>query len=795
MQAKSGRIVALVALGWHVHVLEPLETFGLTCSSEIDSFELTWNIRMNGTRRTLLPVSLALFCSAGFALLIHSWQPRTFHPYDIAFDLQWLNAFALCFLALVAYIWSGRSRTRTRVWWTLAGLTVWGTVSLALILHGTDFPWNGFWGDQGFRIAMIRRFMTYDFFTDFYHSDLPPFYPPFFFWGAAILGRLFDAAPHLMLKVGTTLLYTVGPILAYWLWRKTVTPLRAGCITVVTFLIHPTIIMSAPHEFIAMTLFIPWWLAYVDSAAVARKTSSWVFGGILGGLLFMTYYYPFFIGALAMLWRLGRVFRGKWRGSAELREVAGGIKVLLVAAIASSPFWLPLLVSMLSNDAHSSQNRWFHTGYANLGLMFLDITWEGLLSLAGLLLVIMYRQRPENAALLRLVGGILGVLLIGFVLGNLDMPILYVKAKELGYRVAGACGGLLVAYAFVVCRRGQLRTVVRAAALLLMLIPLNGMTRIVTHKPTKLARTTTVRLQELLATEDMYNKTVLTDIIELPVFTPAYFFISPGENVSHPAAELKHRLDFLLDLQALEEPYLFWLALRHNRWTPIDYVAAAGRGDPIQVRVNVTNYPDRFKPVHVRYPRSLVGDTSLFSVVGTTRFICLSAQAPSRPIDRKIDFPDDLVDQYRLHRIRAQLSHEGRALFDSALTWDPSPWHLYFDQPGRGYQFSEHVSLVSVAGRPSGDSLLIVFAMRITGEVKEDYRVFLHAFPGQGANAFRNYDFSLAAPSRGWQVGEVVLLSRRLPLTAEINRIGFGLFNDKGRMGEGFDCQIGLGTE
>jgi hypothetical protein len=316
------------------------------------------------------------------------------------------------------------------------------------------------------------------------------------------------------------------------------------------------------------------------------------------------------------------------------------------------------------------------------------------------------------------------------------------------------------------------------------------MTKIVTQKPTEVARTTTVRLRELSATEDLRDKTVLTDILELPIFTPGYLFVSPGEHYSHPAGELRHRLDFLLDLQDLDEPYLFWMALRYNRWVPIDHLAAAGRGDPIRIRVNVCNYPERFKSVYVQYAKSLRSDTSLFSPIGSTRFVRLSSQPPIDYYENKIDYPDDPIAQYQLFRIRSQLSDEGRRLFDAYLTRELTPWEHHFDQPGRGHEFSENVDLLSVASRPVGDSLLVVFALRVTGEVKEDFRVFLHIYPGEAGHAFSNFDFSPSVPTRSWQAGEIVILSRRLPQTLCISRIHFGLFNDKGRMGKGFGCQF-----
>lgn len=569
----------------------------------------------------LIPAAaLSILIVAGIRLLFYSVPGKAFTEELLIYDCIRLDFWALLFWFAMVTIWCSKLPQKTKAWLLVSGLSIYGLVTVSLILDGTPFSINAYWGDQKFRTAMVMRYMNSLWTVDMYYKDLPTFYPPLYYFILAIGSKISSLEAFRMLKIGSQLIYLVGPFVLYFMWRKLVTPLQAFLITLFTFLfcsigkIPPLV---SPHAFVGNSLFIPWWLHYVEG--VGRRKVDWrhiAIGGLIGGVIFVTYYFAFFLGGLLIVVRL--VPKGKhafWRYVGQFDwKVSGG--VLVGAAVVSSVYWLPLMISSLTNGYDPAQQRWHHLGSTGILFLFTAVTIPGILFLCGIVCSLRRPKAPINRALLLLTGATCLFYLLGTFLGGINKPVNLVKANEFVTYLAGPFVGLMVAGLMRWSqRRGKHRFVIPVLIAVLVPVFLHNFNAVAKKKMVRTARTAKVPswYRGKGKIDLPVGSVVLTDREELFAFLPAYAFIANNEHYSHPGSRFKQRFDFLNLLQDIDDPFLFHLALRHNAFDPIDYFIPRLKDGEFEVLVSLSNYPNKHSRQYLRFDTTLVASSDLFA--------------------------------------------------------------------------------------------------------------------------------------------------------------------------------------
>lgn len=745
------------------------------------------------------PAFAFLVCSA--ALFVSTMDTRSYDPLNVVWDTQWLNALAIGFCMLAVLIWRGPIDEHRRRLLTLGCFSLFGLVAVSLVFNGTPYGYNSYWGDQKFRQAMILKFSTFWRPQDFYYHDRPPFYPPLYFWLLSLWGRIFSVEYFKLLKVGLQLIFLFGPLTVYWFWARVVSKHQAFWIALAVFSLSGLYYhspLSIPHEFIAASIFIPWWLYYVER--VRRVKTNWRFylvGGLFGAAVLMTYYYAFLVGGLWLLVRHARVIAARLRNRPYDGKPVIAWKVLALTALFSAPYWLPLAISMAAFGNHASQREWFHVDYAGLHFLFLKFSFPGVLFFLGLIYVFRRRVAAANRSVLALVWSSAGIYVIGYVLGNMGQPILYIKANEFLSMMIGVTTGLMLAGLIRWDRRTRrARGAFGLIALILFLICCHDFSGVIRTKEVETARKSS-QMDWGTDAEEMAARSgsvFLTANELLPSFFPVFVFNAINQHYSHNASQYLARHQMLLLLEKVQDPVIFHTVLRHNVYDRVDYFMPRAADNQFELWSNLSRYPDRFVARNIRFPMSTVADTAMF-IPMKGEYLYQLADRDDLVTERTwhkafSSRTDSLVFLYYVHLLKSHLNPTGARLLDSYLPIDTTGWvRLDIDASsmisGPEFKLVPDPYLVTMK-----DSRALLLAVEAQDQISADYRVFLHLYPSESGRLFDNFDFTTQSPSSRWQIRDREVCCRLLPINSKYERLHVGLFNDNGRSGPGWTLKI-----
>lgn len=752
--------------------------------------------RWIGIRQISQTVLWVCYLALGGFLITYAWPSRVFNDIDLIYDLMWLDVWVIAFLVLAVAIWLLSASTRLSIYSTLLAFSIFGVVTTCLVFAGTDYSINGFSGDQQFRQAMILKFMTWGWLGDFYYKDLPVFYPPLYYFLLSIVARLMALEAVQMLKVGSMLIYLLGPFALFWLWRKVVSPVKAFCITVATFLIcssgsvYPYLV---PHAFLADSAFIPWWLHYVEGVN-RRSRRSWLWyaaGSVIGGCLFATYFYAFFIGGFLLLVRgVAGVLWRPLRASASHFDWWRAVRILVGAAVVSAPFWLPLFLSIAEFGGDRSRGGWHHAGNTGIRLAFMNFTIPGVLFLTGIGYCARRYRTPLSQGLLLLLGAAVLFLGVGSLLGGLDMPINRTKTPQFVLMMAGPFVGLLFASLLRLGGRlRKVRLVVLPILLTAVLILTNGFTGVARSGPVRRARTAGHPTWNTDAQEmaDRVGSVFLSGHSVLSSFYPVYGFMSMNEHYSHPASRFLARHNLLCRLQEIDDPALFHLALRHNAFDAIDYFMPLSDNGKVAIQVNLSNYPNRHCTKRLFFAAAVVLDTLLFEKVTGD---LLYEVRPVPEVSYELNLAGSLSDRDSLmalaqaRSLRSQLDEVGQDLLDTEAGVDWSGWSDMVVDGGSEW-LGGKVNLLNVSVVADGDSLHLFSALQATKKLPSNYRAYLHVYKA-GEAGFASHDFQVPVPTARWEQWDIHWCRQSIPRPPNGSKIHLGLFDDTGPLGSGF---------
>ncbi len=629
--------------------------------------------------------------------------------------------------------------------------------------------------------------------SDFYYKDLPTFYPPLYYFLQSLYARIFSVEAYKMAKIGQMLIFALLPFILFYFWRRIVTPLQAGLITLFAFLYSNyagSLQYFSPHSFVAYALFIPWWLFYIER--ITKPVATWKFyisGGIIGALLFATYFYAFFIGAVWLFLRFTYVQLSRRRSRPGGYSLAGALRVLAASALFSAPYWLPVIFSIVKNGIDRSRGGWYHIGYPGIDFQFIIFSFEGLALLIGIIFIFRRVQRPLNLSLAVFVLTVLIIHFLGSLSGALGISINLAKSTDLfTHQLAAPIIGLWLTGLY---RKEKLfHSTIRVTPILicaLLLVFMNNLSGIAKSDATKKARTADVPnwntdYEEMQARK---GSVFLNGNYEFQSFYPVYSFLTLNELYSHPASRYFQRYEFLYHLQSIKDPYLFNLFLQHNIFDKVDFFMPQNIDGKVGVRAAFSNYPNKGYIKTLRFEPGCIKDTALFTKVTGDNLYEVRAWSGSylnkAGANRFGSQSDSLVYLAHVKELSKMLNPDAGNLMESYTGLDLTNWKSVIMEKA-GHHFSDSVILSECLLVNSPDSIYFIYKFECREDLIGQYKIYLHLFDSTGTR--HNFDFAAHPGTDNWKKWDFVILAKSVPNNWASFRFSTGLYNRDKQLGE-----------
>lgn len=744
-------------------------------------------------------IAMALLAIAGWWIANRAMMPGGNSPESIIYHYMLLDAWNLILVAVIVVLWFLRSSPSTKATFLFVAIGLYGVVALVLVFAPSQFPDNGYWGDQKFRIAMIEHFMASGTLSDYYYKGLPIFYPPVYYYALALLGKLADQPGYKMAQVGLGLIFILAPVCIYVLWRKVLTTVPALVVTGAVILLDiggSFMLVAVPHAFLSNSLFVPWCLHYIMGIGSARQYGwkQWLAGSVVGAVILATYFYPFIllgfgltIGATIAIIRRDRL-------KAIIRNWPRALAITLGVGLFSSFYWLPNVVAVLKFGMDRSRGDWYHATSGGLGFPFLEFNWIGIIGLVAIG-VALWRWRTQTLrALLCLLAASLALFLIGSVLGALDISINLTKDREFTWALLTPLIGLaFYAFARKAVRRPGGQVAVGGVLAILMLLCVRGMTTLAHDSSIERARSSSVPDFGLTGQSraKMTNKVLLSSNEECYAFLPAKAFLNINEHYAHPASQFALRYDFLSHLCKISDPALFHYALRHNRFDAVDYILPERKGDSVFLYVALSNYPNGLTLKQLSFPAKYLDDTLLYRRVEKSGIYAVqdTDEDDSAAAAGVTGFVGSIEELSDLLAVRNRLNVEGQATAMLAPGSNDMKTTTCLN-PIEPMWFDKELLLIDCNAISWRDTIYIVMTFRKNRPIFEPTRIYLHLYTQPDKAEFENYDFPPLISVDQWKIGDLVMLSRAFPYPGSPTGFVLGVFDLHGPRGRSFNGHL-----
>jgi hypothetical protein len=526
----------------------------------------------------------------------------------------------------------------------------------ALVLSANDFAPFGASLDQSTRTALITKYAHHWSWVDFAYKGLPVYYPPLSFWVVGRLAALLSIAPWKMLKVDLLATAFLVPVFSWPLWRRLVGRTAAiGAVIGGVLLFQP---WYRPHAWLGVALFIPWWLWGVLGIGreAPRSRAALVVAAVLGAALFCIYYFPFFIGAIMLVLVLALRRPAAARGVAlPPEDPKQAVFVLGGAALLSTPYWVPIVIAVLRNGAQVAFNRWYTPDYVDLRFRFLTVDVIGVAMLFGLVyLLVTARRSVVSLALLGLLAASLVYYVADYAGVLTNFPLLSFQTNDVVDAVLAAGAGLGAAHVWRLARaseplrarlgRGGVTAVCSVVAVVvsfsLVQTAIKGIPYVTQQRESHVPTQALDDFQRATGGHTT-NSVVLTDVTELPVYLPLYVFNWWNAHYMNPPARFNDRSAFLKRLSGETDPQAFAVALLHNVYDRIDYVALrTSPAGPFQYQFADDAFPRGVVERTFTYQQALFG-SSAFRRVDTASFTVFLIRRHRDPLRALRSCPSD----------------------------------------------------------------------------------------------------------------------------------------------------------
>ena len=534
----------------------------------------------------------------------------------------------LCFF-LLAGIWWYRRKGPLLGYALLAGLSL--AVTYLILIVGSQLTWWGLQGDEIFVTANLRRMAGFDWFSDFFYAQLPPFYPPLYFWLVGGFAGMLGLNGIRAAQLGVCAVLFFTPVVAY-LWQRwqqqadaPADPLPAWRHLVVALSVllvsDWTAVIFKPYEYLSAVLVVLWTASLLQhlTHCSGRDRCTWRYG-LTGGLLLLTYHFWFFIAVIAVALHLA-LFPKFFLLKCKKLSLIGG----LMAAV-SAAYTIPLVLSFARYGIENWQSAFFIFSDFDFYLPFTAPSVFGLFSTVGIVTILALRRRPYVAALgLLLVACYLWQLLNAFGLIFFSQTMLPSKPFLFlgGATLSVAAGYGIGEWA---SRRLRTRTTMLGAFLLAWVLvssQLLGGAFLNRSEVREQLRAMQQPLRaefaeiipQLSAVLELQNLTILSSgVPQLSAYLPLHYYISYNAHFSHPAAEFSKRLEYLRWLAASATPQEFAQRVQHPAVGTIDALLLYKHADYYPLLFWVDAFPNGGRELEIRIPARLI-DRQYFDTV------------------------------------------------------------------------------------------------------------------------------------------------------------------------------------
>ncbi len=780
---------------------------------------------------SLISFSLSALCTLALYFLIeHAPVTIATHPWlDV-----WLEVALVTLVGLLLLIFALPLRDPLRFELAVGVVSLFLTATLALVLKNTEFTVGAVTGDQRFYTYSVTKFATYAGYVDAVYRDLPTFYPPLYYYILGRLAALFHIEPFHIMKTGLLVTTFAMPYFSTWLWRRVVDYKLAVAAAFVLLFYQ---LWFKPAEWLTLVLFIPWWLYWVEDVRQQRPTQWrkqmrwWLIGGLLGALLFQTYYYWFFIGGVSLVLKLAVAWLKRAKDTVWQLNIRNAIMMLASAALLSSFYWGPYLYSMYTTGGWDPlQNRWLSDGKIPLPLPFLDESISGVLLLSGLIyLVLSAGGNRVSRSLLNLVIAVYIWAALGYVGILTDHPLLTFRAYPvIDYLLAlAALLGLLRLWhenlwqRLVPAATVNFRQLAPALIVILLLFfgqeTINALLKDDNVQKALDAHVPQAQLAALdkLTNQQYLNKDILlgNNYADLLAYRPLYTFIPWTATFSHPAGLLHDRADFLERLATTTDPALFAAAFMNNRYSKLDYVLLDPKDNAWQFSFKDINFPNRTVSRVINFAAPLLAQPyfqaqseaglTLFTPIYANNPISISTlnQAATAPITQTvmiyaltstfgphIDWPNRAALRTQAEQVLLKIDVTAlplAALLDLDQAADgalaekiraallaklPQKLDVVLADPSGG----KKLHVVGYQLQPAADqktALTIYF--EVLAPMDQDYTLWLHA---DQAGTQKNFDHDPAIWTSAWRTGKIYRDVTVLDVDPGLYKLSFGLW-------------------
>lgn len=559
--------------------------------------------------------------------------PEGFGAVMYVLDLTMLTLLLMALLVATVYVIPAKTISGHREAISVGVFAVLLSTLLIILFFVTPFGLGSYLGDQQYILAAIEKYTISWSWVDFSYAHMATYYPPLYFYVLGKAAWLLHLPPYSMAKSGFVVTAVVLPPVVYRVWTPLVGKRPAMLLVILFFLAFPSEFMYKTYEFLTAALVLPWWLYFgerlrQDSATSKRsKVTSLLVGGLLGSLIFQTYYYWFFVIAcyLVVSPLLNVGFKDQtWRQAVS--DFWHKVKLLLVVAVFSAYYWVPLLIQVVTIGYQNFQNRWLSQSMMKINVFQLldQPNFLGLVLLAGLVyLLFTYKRSRLHQVLMNLTVACFIWYLIGFVGILFGMPNLHIKAWMFNdyLLLVGAVIAVTDLTQIRYLRAFANRTWAFAACLVILVLGQSYVSQTVgssLYKDSIQYDTPPVAIDQLNAAKPLQGKVFLTNEYSAIDFVPVYLFIGDNPNYANPVARYADRYQMLQHMQDLKDMQAFAWLLTYNQF---DRVTDVWMTKP-DLLVGLDNYPYGTRYVYVSLPMGYtqspdfaeLGSTSIYQV-------------------------------------------------------------------------------------------------------------------------------------------------------------------------------------
>lgn len=522
----------------------------------------------------------------------------------------------------VFFIWKNKKPHWHLIAITAAVFAFYLTLSLTL-----KKMWWANNGDEMFTGAFLTRVLNGQIFSDFYYGWLAPFYPPLYFWVTGTISRLFATNAITAAKIGvlgTILIWFIGSY--FWqklFWSKIDQTKEKIAIykSPWFWLLFPIIyfisldfdnIIVKPYETVTALFCVILIGLIADSFDWAKwNWKNYLFIGISGGLLFLTYYFWWII-LIPVMFYLALTSLAK---KLNLKRI---ILLGFVIFACSAIYLIPLLLNYSRYGIENWQAVFFVPSDFTTFAPWLNLSLKSLIIIAGLIGLISFaKEKFIKANLLVLITAFIYQLIniVIFVLGHKPVqcqkPFLFLGGATL---CVGATYLLIYLYQQYLNKLNYSRVIV--IVMVIVFTPLLPMIKFI-DDPVALMQiekdltpSKVTVLVDIIKTKvpDYSNRIWLSSgIPEINLYLSLNYYIAHNPHFSHQASIYSQRMELVQKLSQATTSEQFQEIINTSQ-PQVTALLLAPDGENYSLYFWQDNYPNAGKELVIKIPQQLISE-------------------------------------------------------------------------------------------------------------------------------------------------------------------------------------------